>query len=87
MYFPIINETHCFNGKVVWVEQFSRGFDTGVEFESADELYRLRMIEQVCHIEHYRSEVEKREGRKISSEEAAKEWIKIYAGVFPDLES
>lgn len=85
IYFPIIDQTHCFNGEVVWVREFSKGFDTGVQFESTDELYSLRMIQQVCHIEHYRKEVEQQEDRKLSSEEAASEWIKRYAGVFPGL--
>ena len=41
------------------------------------------MIEQICHIEHYRAEVEGKEGRELSSQEAAKEWISSYAGDFP----
>jgi hypothetical protein len=41
------------------------------------------MIEQICHIEHYRKEVKLAEGRELSSEEAADEWIKRYAGDFP----
>ena len=51
VYFPIIDQTHCFTGKVVWVNLFAKGFDTGIEFENADELYSLRMVQQVCHIE------------------------------------
>lgn len=86
IYFPIIDQTHSFMGKVAWVQKFSKGFDTGIEFENADELYSLRMIQQICHIEHYRNEVQQHEGRTLSSEEAAKEWIKRYAGIFPGLE-
>jgi hypothetical protein len=41
------------------------------------------MIEQICHIEHYRKEVKLVEGRELSSEEAADEWITRYAGDFP----
>ena len=43
------------------------------------------MIEQVCHIEHYRKEVMLREGRELSAQEAAREWISKYAGDFPAL--
>jgi len=40
------------------------------------------MIEQLCHIERYRWKVQKEEGRLLTSEEAAVEWISRYAGVF-----
>jgi hypothetical protein len=43
------------------------------------------MIEQICHIEHYRQEVLRVEGRKLSSKEAASEWISKYARDFPAL--
>lgn len=45
----------------------------------------MRMIEQICHIEHYRKEVERQEGRRLSSQDAADEWISRYAGDFPEL--
>ena len=51
-----------------------------------DELFRLRMIEQICHIEHYRNEMLKQQGRELSIEEAAQEWISRYAGEFPSLD-
>ena len=41
------------------------------------------MVEQLCHIEHYRNEVNRKEGRDISSEEAATEWIAQFADKFP----
>jgi hypothetical protein len=37
------------------------------------------------HIEHYRKEVERLEGRALTSQEAAGEWISKYAGDFPAL--
>jgi hypothetical protein len=43
------------------------------------------MVEQVCHIEHYKNEVKRREGREISGEQAANEWIAKFAGNFPKL--
>ena len=42
------------------------------------------MVEQVCNIENYRRDVEQREGRKLTTEEAAKEWIKRDASSFPN---
>ena len=46
-------------------------------------MFRARMVEQVCHIEQYRHEILKNEGRKLSSEAAALEWIQKYAPLFP----
>ncbi|MCZ7563309.1 MAG: hypothetical protein M5U08_05410 [Burkholderiales bacterium] len=42
------------------------------------------MVEQVCHIEEYRRAVARDEGRTLSTEEAAAEWIAEYAARFPD---
>jgi hypothetical protein len=42
------------------------------------------MVQQVCSIENYRKEVETREGRTLTNQEAAAEWIKKHAGNFPD---
>jgi len=50
-------------------------------------LFRLRMIEQICQIEHYRKEVKLVEGRDLSAEEAASEWISRYASDFPPIKA
>ena len=82
---PVIERSNFFNGTVVWCEKSTSGFEIGLEFESSRDMYRLRMIEQICHIEHYRKEVERTEGRHLTNEQAAKEWISRYAGDFPAL--
>jgi hypothetical protein len=43
------------------------------------------MVEQICHIEDYRQSVCRVEGRQLSAEEAAVEWIAQYAAQFPDI--
>ncbi len=55
----------------------------GVEFIHRDDLYVARMVEQICHIEHYRKEIAEREGRHLTGQEAAREWIDKYAASFP----
>jgi hypothetical protein len=42
------------------------------------------MVEQVCHIESYKQQILKSEGRKLSPEEAAVEWVSKFAANFPD---
>ncbi len=55
----------------------------GIEFIRKDDLFVARMVEQVCHIEHYKREMALREGRQLSGEQAAREWIEKYAANFP----
>lgn len=55
----------------------------GVEFIHRDDLYIARMVEQICHIQHYKQLVATQEGRELSAQEAAQEWICKYANRFP----
>jgi hypothetical protein len=84
---PILERDNTLIGNVVWCEKCDSGveFEIGIEFEKSRDVFRLRMIEQVCHIEHYRKEVMLNEGRELSTQEAASEWISKYAGDFPAL--
>ncbi|MDH3537570.1 MAG: PilZ domain-containing protein [Gammaproteobacteria bacterium] len=82
---PVLNKDNHLIGNVVWCEKSGAGYEIGIEFENSRDVYRLRMIEQICHIEHYRQEVRRTEGRELNSQEAASEWISKYAGDFPAL--
>jgi len=82
---PLLQQDNHLVGNVVWCEKSGKGFEVGIEFEKSRDVFRLRMIEQICHIEHYRKEVERLEGRVLSAQEAAGEWISKYAGDFPAL--
>ncbi|MCL4801280.1 MAG: PilZ domain-containing protein [Burkholderiales bacterium] len=70
--------------RVVWCNPCGEAFELGVEFLDAEDAFRARMVEQVCHIEEYRRAVARDEGRELSTEEAAGEWIARYASQFPD---
>lgn len=75
------------DGEVMWCEADSNGgYEIGVSFLSAEDAYRARMMEQVCHIEQYRREVLQSEGRHLNDRDAAMEWIDRYAPEFPGLE-
>jgi hypothetical protein len=80
---PVLEEDNYLAGTVVWCEKSKNGYEIGLEFEGKKDVFRLRMIEQICHIEHYRKEIQLAEGRELNSEDAAKEWITRYAGEFP----
>lgn len=71
--------------RVAWCRPEGSAFLIGVEFLDSTAAFQSRMVQQVCSIENYRREVEA-EGRKLSTDEAATEWIARYAGRFPDSE-
>ena len=70
-------------GIVVWCRESEGQFEVGVQFKDPSSEFRVRMIEQVCQIEHYKTEILNKEGRKLTSAEAAREWIAKYAQHFP----
>lgn len=71
------------DGVVVWCEKDNGGYQVGLQFNDADVEYSLRMIEQLCYIEQYKNEIQAKEGRRLNSEQAAKEWISQFASDFP----
>lgn len=73
-------------GQVAWCHREGDGFVIGVAFIEAGDLFRVRMVEQICHIEHYKAAVLANEGRNLNGEQAAREWIQKFAGDFPQLE-
>jgi len=82
---PFLEQDNTLIGNVVWCERTGSGYEIGIEFEKSRDVFRLRMIEQICHIEHYRKEILLQEGRRLSTQEAAREWIAKYASDFPAL--
>jgi PilZ domain len=70
--------------RVAWCQGEGGKYAVGVQFVDSEEAFRVRMVEQICHIESYRREIAERDGRHLTSEEAAKEWISRYASSFPN---
>jgi len=83
---PIVNPPFLAKGRVAWCLKRKEYFDIGVQFVEKGDAYRIRMVEQICHIEHYKKEILENEGRILNGEEAALEWISKYASDFPRLE-
>ena len=71
---------------IIWCQKTTDHFVIGAKFLDKDDMFKARMVEQVCYIEHYKKEVLRKEGRSLSTEEAAQEWIKKYAKDFPMFE-
>jgi len=83
--FPALNQEHSLDGKVVWCNKTVKGYEVGLEFDDPEEVEQLKTIEHICQIESFRQEQEKSAGRKLSSEQAAREWVSRYAGEFSAL--
>jgi len=79
---PLVKPPFESIGQVVWCRTYEAAYYVGVEFIEQNDVFKARMVEQVCQIERYRRMLEK-EGRKITIEEAAMEWIQRYAADFP----
>lgn len=69
--------------RVTWCHPEADGFLVGLSFVEPDVEYQARMVEQLCHIEHYRKTVARVEGRQLTPQQAAMEWIEKYARDFP----
>jgi len=70
--------------RVVWCTERNGRYELGVQFLDPQDALVGRMVEQVCHIENYRKVVREVDGRRLSAEDAAAEWIAKYAARFPD---
>jgi hypothetical protein len=74
-----------FQGRVIWIKESpSKSKQLGLVFDNAEEAYRARMIEQLCHIEHYLRR-QNAEGRTLNARHAANEWINRYSPDFPQI--
>jgi len=80
---PVIDPPFEAQARVIWCLTQEDGYEIGLEFCTSGDAYRARMVEQICHIEHYRLWVREVEGRELDSEGAAAEWIGKFAKEFP----
>ncbi|MCW8962689.1 MAG: PilZ domain-containing protein [Gammaproteobacteria bacterium] len=58
-------------------------YEVGVKFCTPRAELSVRMIEKLCHIEEYRQQVATREGRMLTSHQAALEWLEKFSDNFP----
>ena len=80
---PLRGETQKFRGKVVLVINKGDHFEIGIWLTSKADSGRIRIVEQICHIETYLRQKRHHEGPFVSKERVAQEWITKFAGSFP----
>ena len=68
-------------GVVCWHRRLDDQLEVGLMFLDEDTAFRVRMVEQICHIEKYRKQL-RADGRSVSFQKAASEWIEKYAADF-----
>jgi hypothetical protein len=89
---PQIWPDYSATGTVVWCredeeeeeEEDGNAYEAGVQFVKSNEAFKARMVAQFCQIEDYRRDINHSEGRRLSSEEAAREWIVEHAEEFAE---
>ena len=80
---PLRQPPYVARARVAWCHPINGEFEVGVALLDPGDGFRSRMVEQVCHIEHYRQEVLRTEGRRLTGQQAALEWIGKFADKFP----
>lgn len=71
-------------GQVVWCEPEGRMYDVGVAFYHPGDAYKMRLVEQACHIQQYRLDRVIEDGCYLTLDEAAREWIVRFARRFTE---
>jgi hypothetical protein len=88
LYIPIDENYFEADAKVRWCRQLDdNSYHVGVSFGDPEKAFSARMVEQICHIEQYKKTIRLKEGRKLTSDQAAAEWIEKYASKFPSVSS
>jgi hypothetical protein len=83
---PSIWPDYSGHGSVMWCREVNANadqhyFEVGIAFKTQD-AFKTKMVEQLCQIEEYRQRAWLDEGRRIDGEEAAREWIALFAEEF-----
>jgi hypothetical protein len=79
----ICGEWRRLRGLVVSLKDLPSGYEVGIGFQSRIDAFEGRMLEQACHIESYKLGIWRTQGRDITVEQGAREWIGRFSATFP----
>ncbi|MDO9320299.1 MAG: PilZ domain-containing protein [Pseudomonas sp.] len=82
MRIPLLGDQARYPGVIAWCHKLPDDYLVGISFIDEDTLFRARMVEQVCQIEHYRHQRELELGKPLAVEAVAGEWIAQHAAEF-----
>ncbi len=75
---PYLNPLFKASASIIWCHHSDSSYEVGIRFYDDSDIDTSKiMFEQICLIENYRTDVNKNEGRAISSEQAAREWLSL----------
>src|SRR3990167_6822444 len=63
---PLVKPIFEAVGQIVWCEKSGNYYNVGVKFINDKDATLIRIVEQICYIEHYKKEILHREGRKLT---------------------
>lgn len=73
---PVCIPTFEVDGEVAWCQQQPDGlYDVGVRFFEPATEFAARMVEQVRGIENYKQRMQREQGRLLTPEQSAAEWL------------
>lgn len=85
---PVRGRIETFTGTVVLVRRNQDHFEIGLWLDQGDDASRVRIVEQICHIETYLKYKKYHEGPyNLDPERVASEWISKYASTVPALQN
>lgn len=79
---PLLGEQARFSGTVAWCRKQVGDYMIGIAFTDEENMFRMRMVEQICLIEQYRKQREEAVGHSLAPEAVAQEWIALHAADF-----
>ncbi|MFG5863009.1 PilZ domain-containing protein [Metapseudomonas sp. CR1201] len=82
LHIPLLGEQARFSGTVAWCHKETHDYMIGIAFTDEENMFRARMVEQICLIEQYRKQQEDVVGHALAPEEVAQEWIARHAADF-----
>ena len=84
--FPARDKVFTMEGHVVHAGRDSESglHRIGIRFSNADNVFKIKLAEQLYQISHYRSTLSKEEGRIVTEEEAAHRWIEEHSRDFAE---
>jgi hypothetical protein len=82
---PLLGDQAHYPGVVAWCRRLEDDYLVGIAFIDEDTLFRARMVEQICQIQHSRQQLEHESGQPMAIEQCAQDWIAKHAAQFPYL--
>ena len=80
---PLRGVIQKFKGRAVLVRWNGESCEIGMWLSSRSDAGRIRIVEQICHIEAYLKHKRHHDGPFVSPERVTQEWISRFASSFP----